>query len=282
MKEMEAKDLWSTFSGSMTSTYNQVLAFLPNLLMALLLIVIGWLIARLLSFLTGRLIDGSLPLIQKLSHSTAQPSNVLQRRIKRLAEALVFWTVLLVFAGNALQILDIELFSLWVTNAAIYLPNLIAGVVILFSGFLLGGMAQQAVSQTAESMGLRQAGLLGGIAQAITLLLAVIIGINQFGIDTSFLVNIISVVLLTVLGGLSLTVALSSRKQVSNFLAANYVRKHYQIDDYICIDQQQGRILEIGDWFIQLETAEGELTVPASQFLESACIKLMGEENREK
>jgi hypothetical protein len=77
-------------------------------------------------------------------------------------------------------------------------------------------------------------------------------------------------------------VALSSRKQVSNFLAANYVRKHYQIDDYICIDQQQGRILEIGDWFIQLETAEGELTVPASQFLESACIKLMGEENREK
>lgn len=279
---MADKNLWSTFSDPLMATYTQLAASLPNLLMALVLLLSGWLLAKLLRALTGRFFDGSLPLIQKISRSSAQPASVVQRRIRALAVGLVFWTVLLVFAGAALQMLDIDLFSLWVTNAVAYLPSLIAGILIVFGGFLLGGMAQQVVAQAAESLGLRQAGLLGGTAQGICILLGLVIGISQIGIDVSFLVNVITVVLATALGGLSLTVALSSRKQVGNYLAANYVRKHYQVDDLIRIDALEGRILEIADWCVLLETRDGDLTVPASRFLESSCLKLVGEASREK
>ncbi len=279
---MADNDLWQVFSESLVTAYTQVAEYLPNLLGALVLLLGGWFIARLLRGLTARFIDSSLPLVQKISRGSVEPAGVVQRRIRALCVNLVFWVVLLIFVAAALQVLDIDALSIWISDAVTYLPNLIAGVLIVFVGFLLGGMAQQVISQTADSLDIRQAPLLGRIAQAITILFGVVIGIGQVGIDVSFLSNVITVVLLASLGGLALTVALSSRQQVGNYLAANYVRKLYRVDDRVRIDDHEGRIVEIGDWCVLLETREGDLAVPASRFLQSLCLKLSDEAGREK
>jgi len=279
---MEEKSFWTALADPLLAIGLKLADYLPNLIGALALFLGGWLLARLLRGLTARFIDGSFPLIQKLSRRSTESTGVLQRRIRVLFVNLVFWTVLLVFTGAALEVLEIDLFSLWLSNAVAYLPNLIAGVLIVFAGFILGGMAQQLVAQAADTLELGSANVLGRTAQVIAILLGLVIGINQVGIDVSLLSNVITVLLLTSLGGLAITIALSSRQQVSNYLAANYVRKLYQVDDRVKIDQQEGRILEIGDWCVLLETSDGDLSVPASRFLESNCLKLAGEVDREK
>lgn len=279
---MADNDLWRVFYESLMTAYTQAAEYLPNLLGALVLLLGGWFIARLMRGLTARFFDSSLPLLQKISRGSVEPAGVVQRRIRALCVNLVFWVVLLIFVAAALQVLDIDALSIWISDAVTYLPNLIAGVLIVFVGFLLGGMAQQVISQTADSLDIRQAPLLGRIAQAITILFGVVIGLGQVGIDVSFLSNVITVLLLASLGGLALTVALSSRQQVGNYLAANYVRKLYRVDDRVRIDDHEGRIVEIGDWCVLLETHEGDLAVPASRFLQSLCLKLSDEAGREK
>ena len=131
------------------------------------------------------------------------------------------------------------------------------------------------VIRTLDSAGVEQRALIGRLAQLATFLAAVVIGIDQIGIDVSFVTTIIAVVLGVVLAGFSLAFGLGARQLVANLIAADTLRRSFRIGHRARIDGVEGEILELTSTSVVIATAEGRAIVPASRFAAETAVILM-------
>ena len=202
-----------------------------------------WLFARLMPRSTGR-------------------SETLTRATSRAISTVVFWIVLLIFAASALRILGGSLFERWTENLLAYLPSAIGGVIIIVIGFTGGTLARHILEQASVGLGVGQSSLLGRLAQAVIVISCVVIGIDQLGVNVNFLIQLTTVTAAAVFGGIALVFALGTRQHLANLIGAHYARKHYAPGDHVKIGRIQGRIVEIADGCVFIETDVGDVSVP--------------------
>lgn len=255
----------------------RLVAFLPSLLAAVALLVLGWIVARLLKALSIRLMLGADRIWQRFVTRTNLPATPMRRPSGKAVGSLVFWLVMLFFLAAAAEILGIKVFANWLAAVVAYLPALVAGIVILLAGVLIGNLARDLVEAAAASAGIIQSEFIGRGVQLAILGTAVLIGADQIGIEVRFLVSIFTVLVAAVLGGAALAFGLGARYFVSNLIAARGLRTQLQVGQQIRIQDMQGTVLEVTPTAVRLQTDGGEHSVPAYLFdLHSAAI-LKGE-----
>jgi len=252
-------------------------AYLPSLLTALVLLAMGWLLARLAQSLIRRFGHGIDRLMAWLHHQTLPSAQPLSKQPSTLFARVVFWLVWLLFAAAAAESLGLPGLADWMSRFMQYLPNVITCVIILVMGFLLAGAAQGFVHGVAEEQGFRSAALLARTVQLLVIIIAVMLGIGQLAVDISLLVNLLTIASAAVLGGLGLGFGLGARRQVSNIIAAQGLRSHYQPGQRIRIDGVEGHILELTHKAVILDTAAGVATIPAHLFNEQVVLLLAGD-----
>jgi len=257
-----------------------LLAHLPELLGATALMLIGWLVAGWLRRLTRTL---GARLNRELDR-VLRPDRARRVRVApalvRLLSNLVFWIVLAGFATAAALIADFELLSGWLEQVIAWLPHLLLGVLIIATGYLIAAIVRDLVMDALDSAGVEQRALIGRLAQLATFLAAVVIGIDQIGIDVSFVTTMIAVVLGVVLAGFSLAFGLGARQLVSNLIAADTLRRSFRVGHHARIDDVEGEILELTSTSVVIATAEGRAIVPASRFAAATAVILMSGPDR--
>lgn len=133
--------LQSSFSGE-----------LPAIIGAVLLLLIGWIVALSVSALTGRVL-ASLKLNNQINSTTGSSTDV-ELVIKRI----VFWFILLVaiVAGfNMLNLLSVSApFANMLNEVMVFLPRLIAAAVILIVGWVLASVVRAALTRVLASTSL--------------------------------------------------------------------------------------------------------------------------------
>ena len=100
--------------------------------------------------------------------------------------------------------------------------------------------------------------------------IAVVIAVDQLGVDIAFLTNLFIIILASLLFGASLAFGLGAKTSVSNILGAYYVRKSHRLGTTVRLGDLQGTIVKITDHAICLETSAGLVMVPAKEFSESS------------
>ncbi|GGO83628.1 hypothetical protein GCM10011348_27860 [Marinobacterium nitratireducens] len=120
-------------------------AYLPNLITALLLLLLGWLFARLIRALTLRFGSGIDRLTAHLRRHSGPAALALRKPDSSFIARLLYWLVFLFFLAAAVESLGLPGLADWINQLIIYLPKLIIGALILFGGYLLGGIAQDLV-----------------------------------------------------------------------------------------------------------------------------------------
>lgn len=279
---MDTVTAWREAIGSMTAQLGERLAhWLPNLFAAIVLLIVGWLVARFAKILTLRLVtllDGAIQRLFQHRGAAAPPTALASGRV--IGE-LVFWVVMLFFLTAAMHILGVETFTAWMHRVLGYLPTLVVGALIILAGFLVSSLARDIVIAAApvESASRR---LLGRAAQVIILVTAVVIGADQIGINITFVVIITAVMLATLLGGVALALSLGARTYVANLIGARYLRETYRIGQRIRIGEHEGRVLEFTATAIVLETATGRMTIPGKAFSELPSVLLVEEAGDER
>jgi small-conductance mechanosensitive channel len=259
-------------AGEFQAMLTQMIAYLPKVMMAVAVLVLGWLLARLARVLVVRAIGRLDQLWQRL---------ILKRGLEQLQSfhppvrvvgELVYWLLLLVFVSLATDILGLGIFGVWLKEIVSYLPLAAAGLLIILVGFVVSSLSRDLVRSAANSAGLTHGDLLGRSAQLIILFIAIILGIDQIGIDIRFLSVVAGIVLVTTLGGVSLAFGLGARTHVSNIIAANQMRQIYQVGDRVRIGDIEGRVAGITVSRVIIETEAGSVDVPAKLFDEQVSI----------
>lgn len=257
---------------SMALTYDefstQAIAYAPQLAAAILVLIVGWIVAHALRVVTRKLVR-SLDSIFKNSAVTDHAS---QRKMHRsyavIISKLVFWMVILFFIAVATNMLGWSLVSNWMAGIGIYIPNLITGLLIILGGFLLANITEKVVVSAALSGGLDHADRLGRLVQLVIIFAALVIGVEQMGIDVSFLTDILIVIVGVLLAGAALAFGFGAKNMVANIIGAQNLRKHCRIGEIMQIGDVEGCIIEVSQTAIVLETDYGRTVVPAKKFQE--------------
>ncbi|MDH3389011.1 MAG: mechanosensitive ion channel, partial [Gammaproteobacteria bacterium] len=176
---------------------------------------------------------------------------------------ITFWSVLLFFMAASANMLDWQIFSDFLGTLLTYLPHLFAGLLIILAGFVVGGVVHSLIETTASTAGIARPQIPARIAQVAVVMTSLVIGIEQLGINITFLTTTLIVVAGVLLSGAALAFGLGARHYVANLIGAQISQKHYQVGQFIKFDDIEGYLLEITQTALVLDTERGRAVVPA-------------------
>lgn len=270
---------YTDFSTSVTDLFGRtataVANHLPGVLGALLLLLLGWLVARLLRTIAVRLVR----LGRRAASRVSRRADPLNERAERLVGSVVFWLVMLLFLTAATHALGLTVFTSWLDRVMSYLPTFLAGLLIIVAGIMAGALVRDLLVAAGPGEA-AQRSLLARLAQGAIVLTAVVTGADQIGIDVTFLMIIAAVVAAALLGGIALSVSLGARTFVGNLFGARNLRQLYSVGQRIQVGEYEGRVLEITATTVVLDTTAGRVSLPARLFDELPSTLRMGAEQQ--
>lgn len=272
---MNSSNWTMTITESVTRVADTIKLYVPTILGSVALLVAGWIVATLLRSLTFQIASRAF---ERLARTRVVQARLQQSRTYRATPTaisrIVFWGVLLFSFAAAVEVLRLQAVSNVVNVVVAYLPRAFLGIIIVFIGLWAGEYVRTALARTATNVGIAQADAIARIAQALVVFIAIIIAVGQIGIDSTVLVTTLVTVFAATLGAAALAFGLGAHNTVSNIIAAHYVRKAYRVGDSVRIGKQQGRIVEITQIAVLLDTDEGRVMVPTRHFNEEVSVLL--------
>jgi hypothetical protein len=170
---------------SFQSLFYGLVQYLPNLLLAIIIFVIGWLIGAGLSRVIAQVIN-SLRVDQALR--AAGVERVLERAGFKLNSGkflgmLVKWFVIVLFLVAALQMLGLTQVNEFLTAVVLgYLPRVIVAVLILLAAAVIAEALQRVVAGSARAAGISTANFLGTITRWAIWIFAILAALDQLGV----------------------------------------------------------------------------------------------------
>ena len=168
-------------------TVASIIAFLPRLVAALLILLIGWIIGRVVSGIVKRVADATeldrLVLDTPLGGMLGGTEDAVSRAFGTLAAWFVYALAILAAAN----VLAIPLLSQWIARAVSYLPAFIAGLLVIVVGFVVADFIGDAIERTRAET---ETGYTEAFATGTRMFLyftAVVVGLDTMGIDVGIL-----------------------------------------------------------------------------------------------
>ena len=260
-------NVWTqSLVAAMTALWTKIANFIPNLFGALVVVLLGFVVAKLLDALLSKLLAKlGLDRLMGGTGLTKILARVgIQVPISTLIGKIVYWCVLLVFLVSAAQSLGLDRVSSALDLLTVYLPKVFGALLVLLAGVLLAQVLNGLVRGAAESVGFDYAGGLGRVTQGLVI---ISVAISQLEVKTDLLNHVIVIVLITVGLAIALAMGLGSREIAGQILAGIYVRELYQVGQEVRIGEVEGQIEEIGTVKTTLLTDEGELVSISNRIL---------------
>lgn len=179
----------STWADVLTQSFQNlfygIVAFLPNLVAALIIFVVGWLIGAGL----GRVVA---QVISSLRVDQALRAGGVDRVVERAGFSLnsgaflgmlVKWFFIVVFLVASLDVLGLTEVTVFLRTVVLgYLPQVIIAVLILLVAAVVAEAAQRVVAGSAAAAKLTSANLLGSIARWAIWIFALLAALDQLGV----------------------------------------------------------------------------------------------------
>ena len=159
----------------------------PSLLGALLLLLLGSFIARWLSHWIDRLLTMTKldENIDKIGVNEVLHKLGLGRSVTALMGFLVYWLIFLAFLLSAANVMQLTVVSEFLEQIVLFLPKMIAAVLVLGGGLFLGHFASEVVERSAQANKIKGAGMLAQATYGIVIVFSAIMALQRLGIDTS-------------------------------------------------------------------------------------------------
>ena len=249
----------------LSNLLNSTIELLPLFASSLIVLLVGYFIGRLFRFLTKKFIN-NLP---RLFINKKIKNRLYQVNFEHSAihiSNIVFWMILFFTLLLISEIIGVQIITAWFSGIVYFLPNILVAVVIIFFGIIGGRLAGNLIVSAANQADISYGNVIGKMAQYGLLFISIIIAVDQLGIEISFLIHIIDIVLAALLFGAALAFGLGAKLSVSNILASYYIHHNYKEGDRVKIDEIEGQIVKINSNSVVLNTKEGQVNIPAKLF----------------
>jgi hypothetical protein len=175
------------------------LAILPSLILAILILILGYCVAYLLGHATKWLLD---KLISKPIREAELSKIVGHTHVASLMGELVKWFIFIIFLNVAVDILNLSTLSDLLAAFVRWLPNLLVAILIFFAGIALAHYVDMKIKEHTRMKGML---LMSGITKVVIVFLAILVGLEQIGVN----VGVLESSFLMIVGSICLGLALA-------------------------------------------------------------------------
>lgn len=180
---------FTTWADVLTQSFQNLfyglVSFLPNLLAAIIIFIIGWLIGAGLGRVVAQVINA-------IRVDKALKAAGVDRLVERAGftlnsgaflGVLVKWFFIIVFLVAALDVLKLTEVTIFLRTVVLgYLPQVIVAVLVLLVAAVVAEAAQRVVAGSAAAANLRSANFLGATARFAIWIFAVLAALDQLGV----------------------------------------------------------------------------------------------------
>ena len=237
-------------------------------LAAVLVLVLGVVLGKFAEVATRRLLALGDRMVARFG---GRDRHVVSPVFQQAFALLVFGTVLALSIIIAVRLLEISQLTVWLDSVLAYLPRFLLGVFIIGVGNVLGALLRN-LTAGVLAQGDSDA-TLPRLVHVVVVIVAVITGLQQIGIDISFITQLSLIVLASLLGALSIAFALGARQYVANLMAQSELAR-YATGDRLRIDDDEGVIVEVYRTGLTLATEDGRVSIPAARLASGPVIRV--------
>lgn len=240
---------------------------LPNIGLALLLLLVGYIAGKILYSLTYRLLrrlrfDDAATRVGVIEG--LEEAGFAQTPSKLMA-SLIHWATLLSFALLAVDALGLNALLIPLQAIISFLPRVIASGIAFVLGLLLSQIAGRATQATLISLGIEFHDIGGRVVRSLVLVVTVLIAVDQLELDIGLLNDTFVGLLLVASGGIVLAFALGAQGITRNILSGFYARENLQAGDRVVINGQEGILEAIGPVYCEISQGDDVLLIPNTQ-----------------
>ncbi len=244
-----------------------LLAVIPNLIQAIAIFLVGWILASVVAKLTKSLLKtiGADRLADRLNEIDLIERSRIRLVPSRLFSRILYYIILFIFLMAAVNALGMESVSLLMADIINYLPKALSAFLVLIFGLIICDFIKRLVLTTSESLGIPASRLIANAVFYFLFLNVIMITLKQADLQTEFMENNISIILGGVIAAFAIGYGLASRDLMANLLSSFYNRDRIRIGDEITIEGVRGRIVEMDNISMTLQTEDARIIVPLSK-----------------
>lgn len=220
-KNVTYQPWYDLFAASFQVVWDKIFAALPNIFLAIVVFIIGWVLAHALAKTIRSIVN-----MTKVDNTLAKlkVDQVVSRfgwklDAGKFVGELVRWFLIIVFLLVAADILGLPAVSQFLNDLLLYIPRVIVAAVIILIAALVASFMQKIVVASAGAAQLTAANFAGAIVKWAILIVGVLIAVEQLGISQIYLQTLYTgiVALIAIAGGLAF--GLGGKEQAASFLA---------------------------------------------------------------
>lgn len=210
----------STVSESLQDLYARFVEFLPSFVVAVLILVVGWIVAVSVARLVKSVLQSAKvdEIGDKLGLDQISARTGLKMSVSGALAWLIKWFLLIAIFLAAADILGLDQISEFLNAVLAYIPNVVAAAAILLVGTLVAGFLSRLVRHSVKAAGLTSADLLGSVTQWSVMIFTILATLDQLKVAQSFVQTLFTGIIAMVAIGGGLAFGLGGRDHASKVL----------------------------------------------------------------
>lgn len=206
---------------SLLTLWTAVAGFLPRLIAAVVVFLVGWLIAVLIGKLAYHIIrvlqvDRAL---ESINFKRTWERSGFKLNSPLFFYELVKWFFVIVFLMAAANILGLVEVSEFLRTVVLYIPNVIVAAIVLLIGILVAKFLEGLVVASVRAAELVSANFLGALTKWAVVIFSLLVALNQLGIAEDIVRIIVTGLVAAVSLALGLAFGLGGQDHANTFLA---------------------------------------------------------------
>jgi len=214
-------DTWSeVLTLSFKNLWLGVVGFVPNLVIAILIVLIGWGIGTLFGRVVSQIIK-AIKIDEALRRAGVEDflnRGGLSLNAGNFLGALVRWFVILVFLIAAFDVLHLSQVTVFLRDILDYLPQVIVSVLILIAAGIVADAMKKVVLSSAMTAEVSSAGFLATLTKWVIWVFAILVALSQLGIASGFVQTIFTGLVVALSLGLGLAFGLGGQEAASRVI----------------------------------------------------------------
>ncbi|MBU6388665.1 hypothetical protein KGQ72_02220 [Patescibacteria group bacterium] len=208
-------------SQSFSNLFYGLVAFIPNLVVAIIIFIVGWLVGVGLGRVVTQIVN-SLRVDQALRSTGIE--QVLGRAGFELSSGrflgfLVKWFFIIVFLVAALDVLHLSTVNLFISDVVLgYLPQVIVAVLILLVAAVVAEAAERVVVGSARAASLHAAGFIGKVTRYAIWIFALLAALTQLNVATGLIQALFQGIIIAVALAVGLAFGLGGQASAARYL----------------------------------------------------------------
>ena len=245
------------------NTANEVLTFIPVIIAAIIILIIGWIIGRIAGGVAYRLFERANidRAISKTGAGEALAGTGMT--FTGLFAAVIRWFIYLIFILAAVSVLNIPVFTNFINEIVLYIPNLIAGILVLVIGLLGINYIMDWIKNILKAQHVAFANIITTLFQALLSIVVIVIALDQLKISTQIIYTFLVPLSWGVAAAIAIAVGIAFGVGGKD-VAADYLRKLAETGEAKAGEVKQKAEKAEG----QMEKGGGETPGPEEEFRE--------------